>query len=50
MERVLTDYFDYDNLATVVRVLRRAGTELQSRIDQVADLVRRLEEQHTHAR
>ena len=50
MEQQLARYFDYRELPTVVRVLQLNASELQSRIEQVRELERMLDEKHIHAR
>ena len=50
LELQLARYFDYRELPTVVRVLQLSASELHSRIEQVRELERMLEEKHSHAR
>ncbi|WP_145956177.1 hypothetical protein [Burkholderia pseudomallei] len=50
VSKVLEQYFDYSYLPTVLRVLELAGSELQSRIEQVGELERQFEGHRSRAR
>jgi hypothetical protein len=50
LQRVLTRYFEYDELSTVERVLGLDNTELPVRRNQVAELEAELEAKHAYAR